>query len=177
MTQIDLPMANWELRIREFDALLRPVANRSVDITQPGWFKSLQLSTPPLDEARVRNGVEALLRELLVADVNGSEHTRAAIREFFVQYHAFTWAATLSERPLTTGAFRRHLILFSIKDQGCDSRDALLTLGEICHEARTAGIDPEPLLQDIAGISSTINRFGMGSTRQMLLRHCVAVRR
>ena len=170
MIELDLPLANWELRIRQLDALLRPIANRPVDITRRDWFKRLQRNTPPLEEAGVDAAAEALLNELFGAYLNGTDETREAIRELFVQYRAFAWAVNLSERPRTAGAFRRHLVLFSIKDQGRDSRDALLTLGEICHEAEAAGVDTCPLLEEIAAISSSIERFGMGSTQQMLLK-------
>jgi hypothetical protein len=170
MIELDLPLANWELRIRQLDALLRPIANRPVDITRRDWFRQLQRNAPPLEEAGVGPASDALLSELLSAYLNGTEEGREAIRELFVHYRAFTWAVTLAERPRTNGAFRRHLLLFSIKDQGRDSRDALLTLAEICHEAQAAGVDTCPLLEEIAAISSGIDRFGMGSTQQMLLQ-------
>ena len=176
MLELDLPLANWELRIRQLDALLRPIADRPVDITRPGWFKQLQRNAPPLDEAGIRDAANALLSELLGAYSNGTDEMREAIRELvncelFVHYRAFAWAVTLSERPTTAPALRRHLLLFSIKDQGRDSRDALVTLGEVCHEAKVAGVETSSVLQDVAAMSSTVNRFGMGSTQQMLLQH------
>jgi len=64
------------------------------------------------------------------------------------------------------------LILFSINDQGRDSRDALLTLQEICQNARTAGLEIAPVLREIAAMSSDADKYGMGSTRQMLLMRC-----
>jgi hypothetical protein len=65
---------------------------------------------------------------------------------------------------------RQHLILFSMKDQGRDSRDALLTLQEIVREADTAGVDKAAALREVAAMSSSTNRYGMGSTRDMLLK-------
>jgi hypothetical protein len=59
-----------------------------------------------------------------------------------------------------------------MKDQGRDSRDALLTLQEICHEAVAAGADTAPVLREVAELSSSANKYGMGSTRDMLLKHC-----
>jgi hypothetical protein len=48
----------------------------------------------------------------------------------------------------------------------------LLTLQEICRDAKAAGLEIAPVLREIAAMSSNENKYGMGSTSQMLLRHC-----
>jgi hypothetical protein len=62
-----------------------------------------------------------------------------------------------------------------MKDQGRDSRDALLALRHLYSEAAGAGIDPALLLREVAGLSSTVNKYGMGSTCDMLLKYCQGV--
>lgn len=57
-----------------------------------------------------------------------------------------------------------------MKDQGRDSREALLTLQEIVREADTAGVDKAAALRAVAAMSSSTNRHGMGSTRDTLLK-------
>jgi hypothetical protein len=163
-------LASWESRIKELDERLRPIANRPVDISEPNWLDRLQRATPPLDEAGVRTSAQALLEEIISAYAQSTESMRAATRELFRKYHAFSWAATSPERPTTVKTLEQHLMLFSIKDQGRDSRDALVTLGEICQEATAAGVDLRPALEQAAALSSPSNPFGMGSTQQMLLR-------
>ena len=88
----------------------------------------------------------------------------------FVEYKAFAWAASLRSSPTDEENLRRHLLLFSLKDQGRDSRDALLCLQDLCREARSAGVNPGPVLREVAELSSHRNKYGMGSTREMLLR-------
>ena len=66
------------------------------------------------------------------------------------------------------------VIVFSMKDQARDSRDALLSLQEICRAAAAAGVDLEPALRDVAAMSSRVDRYGMGSTSDMLLKQCPA---
>ena len=51
-----------------------------------------------------------------------------------------------------------------------DSRDALLTLQEIVREADTASVYKATALREVAAMSSSTNRYGMGSTRDMLLK-------
>ena len=129
-------------------------------------------SSQPLDEAGVRDAAERLLAELIGAYAQGTDHTRAAIRRLFREYRSLAWAATLSVPRTTIEGLRQHLILFSITDQGRDSRDALLTLHEICQDAKTAGLEIAPVLREIAAMSSDADKYGMGSTSQMLLRRC-----
>jgi len=163
---------DWKARIAKLDQLLQPIAKRPVDITRPGWLGRLRAGVPPLDEAGAREAAESLLAEILAAYAQGPTQTRTAIRQLFQQHRSFAWAATLSVPRTTSDGLRQHLLLFSIIDQGRDCRDAWLTLQEMCQGAKAAGLDPEPILREVAAVSSDENKYGMGSTRQMLLKHC-----
>ena len=163
-------LEDWELRIRDLEQRLRPIAERPVDVTRPGWLERLQASGSPLDEAGAGETTERLLSEIIVAYSQGAEDFRAAVRRLFDVYRSFAWAAILSVPRTSVRGLRQHLILFSIKDQGRDGRDALLTLWEICCDALAASVEIESVLREVAAMSSDADRFGMGSTRQMLLR-------
>ena len=163
---------DFELQMMELEERLRPIAQRPVDITHPGWLERLQTGRPPLDEAGVRDAAERLLSALIVAYAQGGEETREAVRRLFTEYRSFAWAAALPDPPTSPVGLRRHLIVFSMKDQARDSRDALLTLQEICRAAAAAGVDLEPALRDVAAMSSRVDRYGMGSTSDMLLKQC-----
>jgi hypothetical protein len=163
-------LEDWEARITDFEERLRPIARRPVDITRPDWLDRLRAGMPPLDEAGVRGPAEQLLDELISAYAKGNNETRSVIRRMFVQYHSFAWAAALPTQRISVQGLRQHLILFSMKDQGRDSRDALLTLQEIVRDADTTGVDKAAVLREVAAMSSSTNRYGMGSTRDMLLK-------
>ena len=165
-------LEDWELRMMELEEKLRPIAKRPVDITRPGWLERLQAGGSPLDEAGVGDTTERLLAEILAAYVQGTAQTRTVIRRLFQEYQSFSWAATLSVPRTTLDGLRQHLILFSMKDQEHDGRDALLTLQEICQDARNAGLEIAPVIREVAAMSSDENKYGMGSTSQMLLRRC-----
>ena len=162
-------LSDFRLRIENLDQRLRPIANRPVDITKPGWGARLMKGPHPLDEAGVRHETELLLEELMTSYLNGGEETRQAIRKLFREHKAFAWAATLPFDPTTEENFRRHLVLFSMKDQGTDSRDALLWLQHLCRNASAAGVNTEPVLREVADLSNDKEKFGMGSTKEMLL--------
>jgi len=165
-------LEDLELQVMALDERLRPIAHRPVDITRSNWVDRLRAGLPALDEACVRNEAEKLLAELSAAYKQGPEKTRASIRRFFSEHRSFAWAAEWSRpQPGVEGLIQR-LVLFSMQDQAQDSRDALLAIQAICREAVSAGLDAAPLLREVAALSSTVNKYGMGSTRDMLLRQC-----
>ena len=162
-------LIDGELRMMELEERLLPIAKQPVDITVPNWIGLLQQSPHPLDEAGVRADAEALLEEVIIEYQNCPPNTRQAIRKLFDTYRSFSWAATLPYAPTTEASFLRHLVLFSIKDQGTDTRDAILLLQDLCRTAAAIGVGAASILEQVAALSSDENKFGMGSTKRLLL--------
>jgi hypothetical protein len=158
-----------KLKMVALEQRLRPIADRPVDITKPGWVLRLKERPHPLDEAGVRLEVEGLLRELVALYRSEGEDGREAVRKLFEEHRAFAWAASLPVSPTTDEGFREQLLLFSMKDQERDSRDALLALQHLCRQARVARVNTAPILKEVAELSSDVNKFCMGSTKEMLL--------
>jgi hypothetical protein len=149
------------------DELLRPIAERPIDINDPNWASRMAASDP-LAEAGIKTEAHAALRDLLGHYAEGDDETRQAVRAAFARYRAFRWAVHIPQDPTPAG-FRFGLLHFSASDQEADPRDALLTLWDLVARARAGGVDVEPALIEIAELSSDVDRYGMGSTRQMLL--------
>ena len=159
----------WSVRINAIDERLRPIATRPVDITVPGWADRLRTARP-LDEAGVRQAADELLRELVGAYAAAGDAARVAIRALFIEFPSFAWAAALTSPPTTVSGFREHLLHFSIVDQGPDPRDATLLLDHLVRSARDAGVDVNPVLTEVASLSSREDRYKWGSTSAWLLR-------
>ena len=160
-------LSTWKERIARLDDALRPIANRPVKFLAL-LFKPRR-HVHPLDEAGVRTQAEEFLSELIEYYPTVDDETRQSIRKLFADHQSFTWAATLSYQPVTDESFRAHLILFSIKDHEQDTRDAIVLLHELCEKARSAGVNTGSSLKEIAELSSDVNKYGMGSTRSLLL--------
>lgn len=90
------PLEDWQLWMMECEERLRPIGDRPVDITRPGWAERLEAGVPPLDEPGVRDKADELLKELIATYARSNESVRAAIRGLFVEYRSFAWASTLS---------------------------------------------------------------------------------
>jgi hypothetical protein len=160
----------WERRLMQMEERLVPIAKRTVDITAPGWVAKLRELPDPLDEAGVRAEAQALLDELIDEYQRVDADVRRAICDLVAAYRAFARAASLASVPTTDVSFRRHLVWFSIKDQGTDARDAILELEGMCRTARAAGVSTAPILRAVAKLSSEADKYRMGSTRKLLLR-------
>jgi hypothetical protein len=162
----------FELIIAKLDEQLKPVARRSFDFNDPD-FKAKLFKTPdPLDETKLRAQMETLITEITGYYADCEPEDRQSIRAIFEKYDSVAWAATFLYTTLTAKGIRRQLLLFSILDQGKDTRDAILWLRDISAQAKSAGIQVKPILEEVAGISSEINKYGMGSTRHLLLNAC-----
>jgi hypothetical protein len=163
----------WLPLIRELDARLEPIAKHTVDISDPLWIFKVR-SLPPFDQAGVRPAAEELLQKLIREYEVGDDGARAAIRTLFRRFSSFAWAAMrsvpLSVPKTTTAGFRARLLQFSIVDQGLDQRHATLWLDDLVETARRAGVDVNPVLQEVASLSSQQDRYSWGSTSDWLLR-------
>ena len=163
-------LTDWSETISILDVILEPIAKRPVDMSDPDWAAKLRDGPRPLDEAGVRSETETLLAKVIEGYSQGDDDLRDAIRTIFAKNNNFTWAATLPFTPTTPEGFHAHLILFSINDQGRDSRDAILLLQDLCKKARSAGVEIAPMLKSVARISSDQEKYGMGSTCALLNR-------
>lgn len=158
--------------VARLDAVLEPIAKAPVqiehltDLTE--FFARTQAAPDPVDQAGVRAEAEALLTEIL-ARYAQDEVARPALRALFERYGSFTWAVHLPSAATPDG-LRTELVHLSVRDQAMDTRDEILQLQAVCDEARSAGVDVNPILREVAAMSSDVDRYGMGSTRALLLR-------
>ena len=161
-------LATWNEQIARLDAALHPIANRPINFF--ALLFNLRRPINPLEQAGVKVQTEQLLSELIKYYPTADDEMRQAIRKLFDDHQSFSWAATLPYQPVTDKSFRAHLILFSIKDHEQDTRDAITLLHSLCETATAAGVRTGPILKEIAELSSDVNKYGMGSTRSLLLK-------
>lgn len=157
-----------EARVALVDAALRPLAQRPVDTADPDWAEKTRQRPAPMDEAGVRAEAESALRALIAVYAQGDETVRESVRGLLSRRTSFRWAVHLPVEPTPEG-FRQRLLHMSAVDQGNDTRDELLSLRDLCADARTAGIDIRPILAEVAELSSRKDKYGMGSMRDILL--------
>lgn len=164
---VDLTEAETEMA--RLDTLYRPIAASPVDLDKLDTLG--ETVEHELARLNVNDQAEAVLRGIIDLYATGDEPVRTAIRRLFDKYTGFRWAAHLPRDWSTATGFRDHLIHLSARDQGADTRDEILGLQDLCEQARQAGIDIDPILDDVAAMSSTEDRYGMGSMRDVITRY------
>lgn len=78
----------------------------------------------------------------------------------------------LGEVAVLSGGDAELFVVIGHAPRHLDRNDTLLALEEIGREAAAVDVDIAPILRDVAAMSSGVNRYGMGSTRDMLLKRC-----
>lgn len=164
-----MDLAELEAELALLDAVYRRVATRPVD---PDARDDLGTAVwAELAALGVDDQAEAALRVAIEAYAAGDDTVRVAVRRLFDRYPSFRWAAHLPPEWDSAADFRDRLIHLSARDQGADTRDEILALRDLCDRARRAGIDPRPILAEVAALSSDVDRYGMGSMRDVILRY------
>ncbi|GAA1799004.1 hypothetical protein GCM10009682_20780 [Luedemannella flava] len=163
-----MDLAALETDVARLDAVYRPVATAPIPLDEvDGLGERIAAELAALG---VEGEAEAVLRAVISRYAEGSDDDRAVIRGLFRRYTSFRWAAPLPGEWHGAAEFRTHVLRISACDQGADTRDDLLALRALCDQARKAGIDPAPILAEVAALSCDEDHYGMGSTRDILLR-------
>ncbi len=161
-----------EREIARLDSIYRPVAKTPVDLAR---LDSLTDVAAAIEADLARLGVEdeaqAVLSVVIDSYAAGDEAVRALVRQLFDRYPSFRWAAHLPRDGHTAEDFRARLIHLSARDQGDDARDEIMGLQDLCDRARQDGIDVDPILFEVAEMSSSVDRQGMGSLRRIILNY------
>jgi hypothetical protein len=143
-----------------------------VKLDDHDWLGRLVSAPHPLDQAGVRDEAQDALASILEAYATEPEDVRKTIRVLLADYSAFIWAVYPKDSVTTADGFRQYLLMLSAVDQSKDIRDTMLSVHALCAEARSAGVNIEPILLEVAAISSNEGIGNMGSLRSVLRAAC-----
>jgi hypothetical protein len=162
-----LDLDSLQRSIERLERKIRPIARRPVEFGKDLRRKLAELPDP-LDEAGIRQEAANALYATIDLYTQAGDDDRQAIRELFRTNDAFAWAAAFL---FPSAPLRERLIYFSIVDQGSDPRDAVLSLAAICVPSSEVTEEAMAALRrEVAAMSSNVDRYGFGSTRDLVLR-------
>jgi hypothetical protein len=154
------------------DAIFRPVAKKPVDLRDPDAWANLGANVrSDLANLGVEGEAPAVVAAIVELYAGGDDTVRVLIRELFDRYTSFRWAAHLPREWHTGEELRARLIHLSARDQGADTRDEIVSLKALCDKARRLGIDVDPIIDEVAAMSSEVDRCGMGSMRDIFITY------
>ena len=163
-------LAKWRRECRRLEEVLGPFVHTAIDIEDPGWQAEVAARPHPADESGTRTEIVALFDAIVDRFPTLAAVQRSALIDLMRDHPALIYLALLTQVPDAAQAFFRSLVLFVIEDQGADTRDAILTLDALRRHGRNAGLDVDPLVRRAADLASRHDRYGWGSTRDLLLR-------
>jgi hypothetical protein len=161
---------DWKKRAEALDRKIRPLAAQEVDMSDPDWEQKLRTAEQPADELGLRTEIESLFDEIIERLELLDGNQRQLVFNFLNGCSSLMWSAVISGNLQTRDGFRKHMLLFVIKDQGKDTRDAILELSHYREVGKALGIDVDAVFKELAPLASDLNKYGMGSTRDLLLR-------
>jgi hypothetical protein len=175
---MDSRLPAWRTAAERLDAALQPIATRPIALSELASLAERYRELNPLEQAGVREAAATLMTEILEAYPRACCADRIEMRALFERHRALGWAAGFLLPLAPDGSrLRQQLLLFSLLDQGSDSRDARQWLRAFCDQP---GVDcaalPE-MLREVAALSSAIDRYHMGSTASMLAAAASEVQR
>lgn len=164
-------LANWQRTAARLNERLEPIVHRQVDINMPDWEEQLAAAPHPADQLGIRGEVEALFEEIIAALDSMSPQQRQATIDTVACNDALSYAACLKAEPDKAAEFRRHMLLFVLRDQAKDTRDAIIELRHCRLWGQDLGVDVDAVFRELAELASTRDRHGWGSTRELLLKN------
>jgi hypothetical protein len=145
-------LTDLEREIARLDRGYRVVADQPVDRAElddlPAFGRRIRAE---LAELNTDGAAGAAVQALVDRYGTGDDGQRARIRALLDRYTGFRWGAPLAPDWRTATELRDQLLYLSARDQDL-------------------GLDVDALLTEVAALSSDVDRYGMGSTRELLLR-------
>ena len=162
--------ADWKRRAESLDKKLHPIVHREIDINAPDWQEQLANSPHPADESRLRREIETLFNEIVDRFESLDADQRQTIIDLLEKNDSLMYSAVIDADFETQEGFRRNMILFAIEDQGKDTRDAIVALAHYRKRGEQLGFDVDSIFKEIAQLASDRDKYGWGSTRDLLLK-------
>ena len=161
--------AAWEEQAKSLDSMLRTIVKKEVDVTDPDWMEKLANRPHPADESGLREEITDLFDEIVDQFESLNDMQRQAIIDLMEDNDSLMYSAVIRANLDTLDGFRRNMILFLIEDQGKDTRDAIVKLGHYRELGQKHGYDVDAIFEQLASIANSHDKYGWGSTRDLLL--------
>lgn len=162
--------ADWQRRTNALEQHLKPIVDATFSSSSDPWDEDAIPEPYKTQNKKLRPDIQNLFDDILNQFENFTPDQRQKIIDLMYRQEALIWSSRIEEDRDTPDGFRKHMIFFVLMDQGKDTRDALLALQQNQINANKAGINTDAIFKEMAELASTKDKFGWGSTRDLLLR-------
>lgn len=156
----------WKARMKNIDAISQSITGKPMLLEDvPGSFTEDEKQTL----TRLSQENQDLLDEVIDVYIHSKAGDREKIRQLFRDYPGFRWAVSYQMKGDTDHNLQQFVHYLSILDQEMDTRDFLIKVRHIVQYASKRKLDIASALKDSARLSSSEDRYGWGSTREIFL--------
>ena len=158
--------------VERLDDLLRPDAEREIDINDPDWQEKLQRSPKLADTLGLREEIREVTDSLIWNFYDSNSAGRNKIKKLLRNNDGFAYSMEASPSQEPAENFRKDLALLIMDDLGPDTRDAIVNLESLIVEAKAQGVRTQQILKEMKKKAGTTDHHGMGSMKKLLEKHC-----
>lgn len=154
----------WTKELVRINTLLKPILD--VPYTQDS---SLNAIKNKIDKLGVNNIANAIVNEIMVVFPKVNSSQRQRISDLIGKNDRILWTLDFNEQTNSIKTLEKQLLWFIIRDQGTDTRDAILELNELVNNCEKLGFDVANMMKKYSHLASTKNKYGWGSTQSLIL--------
>lgn len=154
---------HWQEELQIFDSRVKPVINAPYTGDSSSFYQELHA-------LGLKSRADAIVQQIVDEFPKLTAENRRKVSELVNRYSGINWLTDLMRKVESIEAFRLSLTWFVIMDQGKDTRDAILELESYISKGKTFGYPVKALLQEISRMASEQDRYGWGSTRDLILK-------
>lgn len=156
---------SWAQELIKYHTLLKPI----LDIPYIG-DSSFNKINEEIAQLNISESITDIVNEIMFAFLKVNADQRLSISELINENDTILWALKPFEQPTNIEDIENQMLWFIILDQGKDTRDAILALNEIISITKSLGFNVNTLLKKYVSLASIQDKFGWGSTQNLILR-------
>ncbi len=155
---------HWKVELQALDSMARPILETPYTGESDSFYKQIQA-------LGLKDRANSIVNQLIDQFPKLNARDRLSLSELVNQYDGVNWLTDITEKVETYEAFKASLMWFVICDQGRDTRDAILSLRSFITKGETHDYPVKALLQEISELASDKDKYGWGSTRDLILNN------
>ncbi len=154
---------HWQKELQTLDSRVKPLINAPYTGDSSSFYQELHA-------LGLKSRADVIVQQIVAEFPELTAENRRRVSELVNRHGGINWLTDFMRKVESIEAFRMSLTWFVIMDQGKDTRDAILELESYISKGKTLGYPVKALLQEISRMASEQDRYGWGSTQDLILK-------
>jgi hypothetical protein len=133
---MNLEFESLSQEIERLENILRPEADREIDINNPNWQEELRKPSPSKKDPDTLRSIRTVTEQSIRLFLNSNSKVRSKIKHLLKENYGFTRSMEPFFSEFKEEQFKQRLTLLIMNDS-IDSRDAIMRLESLISKAKT----------------------------------------